>query len=75
MYDHELSLIAAANTYQKNIKSLTNSLYFFPIMVLELDGNSDHVAHACRKIILLEEKNIRSVTALDLNKYLNSSNN
>ena len=35
-------------------------------MVLMLDGNSDHVAHACRKIDILREKN----RSLDLIKCL-----
>ena len=44
-------------------------------MVLILDGNSEHVAHVCRKIGLFGEKKNRFVAALDLIKYLNRSNN
>ena len=39
-------------------------------MVLTLDGNSDHVAHARRKIGLFGEKKLRFVFALDLIKCL-----
>ena len=41
-------------------------------MVHILDDNSVNVAHVGRKIVLFW-KNIRFVTALDLNKYLISS--
>ena len=39
-------------------------------MVPILDGNSEHVAHASRKIGLYGEKKIRFVIALELIKYL-----
>ena len=39
-------------------------------MVLILDGNSEHVAHALRKIRLLDN-NIRVVTVLELIECLN----
>ena len=40
-------------------------------MVLILDGNSEHVAHAGRKVIIFgEEKKFRHVAAVDLIKFL-----
>ena len=39
-------------------------------MVDIVDGNSEHVAHASRKISLFGEKKIGFVTALDMIKYL-----
>ena len=43
-------------------------------MVLILDGNSEHVAHALNEIGLFGEKQIRFVTALDLNKCFEYQN-
>ena len=37
-------------------------------MTLMLDGNSEHVAHAWKKIDLSGEKKIRFVTALNYNQ-------
>ena len=39
-------------------------------LVLLLDGNSEHVAHALRTMILFWSKNIRFLITLDLIKYL-----
>ena len=44
--------------------------FFFAIMVLILDGNSEHVAHARRKIGVLEKKKNLLVIALNLIKCL-----
>ena len=41
-------------------------------MVLTLDGNSEHVKQATRKIGLLGEEKIQFVTALDLTDALNT---
>ena len=37
-------------------------------MILILDGNSEHIAHACSKIGHFGEKKIRFATAFDLIK-------
>ena len=46
---------------------MSNCLYHG---LLILDVNSEHIAHALRKIGLLERKSILSITALDLIKCL-----
>ena len=45
-------------------------LKMFCVMVLILDGNSESVAHAIRKICVFGEKKMRFMTALDLIKCL-----